>query len=200
MIALQNDPITPFMDEYESKDTETLKASLVGLLTITTETVARAAAIIGILESRGEDLTKLKMGLVGYLRRVACGQVLPEVVAKFIGSSVLKNVAALPVNDQKMLLETETVELASVSDGKIDTRSKPILLLEPFESRQLFASDHIRTVNEQASWLRSQQFRRPSFNSPVEPPPYTISGNTLIVRRAVRLTQRELERILKSME
>ncbi len=189
-----------YQSEYEYKDTEALKASLSEILAITAESIARAATIISILEDRGEDLSQLKIGLMGYLRRVACGQVLPDVVARFMGSSVLRHVSCLPIQDQQRCLSMETVKLATVEHGNVDTREKPIMLLDPSESRQVFARDHIRDVAEQASWLRSQQYKTATFDSPIEPPPYTVVGNALVVTRPVRLTRRDLERLLESMK
>ncbi len=180
--------------------TAELKAELANVLTITASSLVRAAAIVRVIESRGESLAQFKSGLIGYLRKIAHGQLLPEVVAVFVGHPALKRIAQLPEPDQRRCLESDGLPIGVMLNGQVDQRMKPILQMEQFEVRQVFADDHIRSPEEQLAWLKSQELRRPQFDHEIEVAPYTISGNSILVTRPVRLTKKVLENILRGMK
>lgn len=182
----------------ESLDTKALKQELLDVLAGTAEKIRRAAMIVGILESRGEDLSDFKTGIIGYLRKIACGQLLPEVMVKFFGSRAIKAIASLPIPDQQACIDRENVDVGLIIDGKIDVKSRPIVLLEPVEVRQVFASDHIRTTNEQVAWMRTQDMKRPQVTSFIESSPWVIAGKQIIIHKPMKLTRRDLETMLKA--
>lgn len=191
--------IVRLADDLESKDTDSLKKELVGLLFQTAEQIRKAAAIIGILESRGEDLSQFKSGLVTYLRKVACGQVLPEIVIKFFGRDSLRYVAALPIPDQERCLRDDGIEIGVFVNGEIDTRVKPVVDLEKHEARQVFAADHIRNPNEQIAWIRAQELNRPQVTPHIEASPWTTAGKSIVINKPMRLSRRDLQTMLKSI-
>jgi hypothetical protein len=188
--------------ELSEMDTEKLKAELARSLAISVENLTRAAIIIGIIESRGEDLSALKLGLIQYLRKIACGQLLPEVVARFIGHPALKRIAVLPIPDQKRCLNVDGLQIGVLVNGNITHRFKPILLMEAFEVQQVFASDHIRDVEEQVRYVRSRDTCAATVR-PIEPvvevPTWQIEGHKIRVNRPVELTRRDLDAMARAL-
>ena len=139
-----------------------LKAMLADQLRLTAEHLLRLAWIVRVLEERGEDLSDLKLGLLPYLRQIAFGQVLPEVVVRFASSPMLLGrVAALPEPDQRRLASGEAVKLVvSGPDGQGFTHR----LLDPAKMTRdqitvVFAKDHVRSESEQVALLEDRRTR-----------------------------------------
>lgn len=132
--------------------TEELRAELARSLEITAVQMVRLAAIVGELERRGEDLSGLRVGLLGYLRRIAAGQVLPELVVRYQGRpAVLRIAANLPLGDQRRLIASDTLDLVVPGPGEKgwDVRQiKPEWLRGP-QLRQLIGPESLRTQAEQ---------------------------------------------------
>lgn len=146
------------MDALSHMDGDALDREFADSLRVTAERIIRMAAIIRIKESRGDDLTALarRFTWFGYLRRVAYGQVLPDVLVKLQGHPLLlARAATLALPDQRQLIEQETVGVASIEDGKIAVRAVAPSEMTRSEIVQVFARDHIRKPEEQASYLRS---------------------------------------------
>lgn len=139
-------------------DTAELKEELAKSMRITGEHLLRMAAIVRILEDRGEDLRDIRYGIVGYLRRIACGQVLPEVVAKFQGAPMLlSRISHLPLPDQHRIVKCDSISVsAGVVDGEIQHRSVPLLAMSRDEIYQVFASDRVRDEAEQEAYLHGR--------------------------------------------
>lgn len=135
----------------ESLTTEQLREELAQGLRVTAECLSRLAAVVRILEERGEDLSELRIGLIGYLRRIAHGQVLPEVVVRFADSPMLlRRIASLPLPDQKRLAEGEPVKLVVPQEGgPADHRMADPLRMTRDQITLVFAADHIRDTAEQ---------------------------------------------------
>lgn len=141
-------------------DTEKLRAELAKAFRVTVEQIVRMAAIIRILEDRGDNLDDLKFGLLGYLRKVAYGQVMPEVVVKLQSAPLLMaRVASLPIPDQKRVITEDPIKVTVIDDGVTTHRLISPLKMNASEIRQVFARDHIRDESEQISWIRSRPSR-----------------------------------------
>jgi len=152
-------------EEYETiraSDTEALRAQLAGSLARTAQEMLRMAAIVRTLEERGVDLRDLRVGMLDYLRRVAYGQVLPEVVVRFAEHPLLiRRIAALALPDQRRLVEGQGVPVAvRREDGTIDHRLADPLFLSGPQINQVFARDRLRSIAEQTLVLEDPQ-RRP---------------------------------------
>jgi hypothetical protein len=88
--------------------TEQLRQELIDRLGLTAESLLRTACLVAILEERGEDLSGLKIGLLDHLRKIAQGQLLPEIVVRFAGDGrLIRRIAELPIPDQQRILAGE---------------------------------------------------------------------------------------------
>lgn len=131
-----------------------LADALVKSLILTAESYHRAAVIAKYMkEKRGMDISGICRPLAPYIIKIAYGQMLPEVMV-FCGpnSLLLRRVSALPIPDQRALLETESLPLAEGDDHRmVDPR-----MAEKWQIQQLFAEDHIRELHEQRQWIKNQ--------------------------------------------
>jgi hypothetical protein len=178
---------------------EELDAELVETMEVSAKMLVRLALIVRQKEERGHDLSGITTSMLTYLRKIAYGQLLPEAVSCFLAHpTILKRIAALPIPDQRKCIQGGGVRIACFQGDQVTHRMADLTLLGPSELSQVFASDHIRSVDEQAALLKAND------TSPVpqrpEPPPYTIAGNHLIVLRPVRLSKRDIQKILAAME
>jgi hypothetical protein len=70
------------------------------------EKLIQVASVVYELERRGKDLSSLKIGLIPYLRKIAKGELLPELVVKYSGEPrSLQKVAKLPVTVQQEIFD-----------------------------------------------------------------------------------------------
>lgn len=141
-----------------------LRRELKGLIDLTVANLQRMAALVAELESRGEDLSGLRISLLPSLRLIAAGRTLAEVVMRLADRPMLlQRVAALPITEQKQLLDKGTVSVL------VDGEPQPVKLLAlPFGNiQQVFAQDHIRTPEEQRVYLAAaKQGRRSESDEP----------------------------------
>lgn len=154
-----------WLAEFHDASTDVLKRELVESLGLTARGLLRCACIVHVLEERGEDLTAMQIGIINFLRKIACGQLLPEVVVRFAGNTVLlKRIENLPIADQRRLATGSPVALLVLgTDGGRTIRQADPLKMTAQQVKQAFAGDHIRDEGEQALLLddRREQASRP---------------------------------------
>lgn len=155
--------LQPLAEELRQLDTDALREVFREAIAMTVTGIVRAAASIRLLEERGEDLDELgNYNLFQMLRRVAYGSVLPEVVARFQGSSsVMRKIAALPIPDQRRLVEDRPLAVVVVDGEAFAHRLIPPSRMTPKQLQQVFAGDHIRDQAEQRTWLEERRTRTP---------------------------------------
>lgn len=155
-------PAETYKLRLESMPSDELRDELRSALQMTAESLRRVAMIIRVLEDRGEDLSSLRIGLLSYLRQIAHGRVMPEVVIHYAQSPMLLHfVSELPVVDQRRLVEGELVEIAVWEfDGTIVGRRVDPLQLSRSEAMQLFHRGRLRPLDEQSNILRDRRGKR----------------------------------------
>lgn len=90
---------------------EQLRADFEKGLRIARDQLIRLAAVLTELDSRGETVEGNK-DLLKMLRRIASGELLPEVVVQFAGSpTVMRRVGRLPVKEQEEALATDAEDI-----------------------------------------------------------------------------------------
>jgi hypothetical protein len=135
------------------------------------EMIAQAAVCVKLLEERGESLAGVPM--LGTFRRIAAGQIVPELVWKFIESPNRRTVERLPLNDQRKLASSPMVEVVEPA-GTGYTRRKVDLTQAPRDVVSLaIGPDGLRTPEEQLAYLGSVKPRvaprSKRDNAPLEP-------------------------------
>jgi hypothetical protein len=178
-----------------------LRSYLAERLQFTAENLMQMALVIREFDERSIDLSDLRFSLLVYLRRIAYGQTLPQVVALLAGRrDLLQRVAFLPLPEQERCISDRglSVVTGESANGELDTRRRQLLDLEHWEVRQVFGPNGLRNEMQQAVWLKGQAVRA-AQQPKIERPTYVIEKNALIIHRPTRLTKRELAKILAAM-
>lgn len=151
------------LQSLELLSNEQLKEELAKQLELSAGHLLRLALIVQVLENRGEDLSELRIGLIHHLRRIASGQVLPEVVVRFSGSPALLNIVSrLPLTEQQDLASGQPVRLVvPTPEGGYTHRLADPLLLTREQMTQVFAMDHRREDSEQILFLEARRLTPP---------------------------------------
>lgn len=177
---------------------ELLDAELSETLELTARHFFKLAAIVRLKEERGHDLSEIPM--IGYLRQIAYGHLLPDVVAHYAGDKpfIVRALAKLPVVDQAKAIK-EGVEIGVVrSGGRFDRVRVALKDLQPEQAKAVFTPTGMLSAEQQVSRYR---FAKPAAVREERPEqaPYTIERGRLVVRRPVTLSKRELLRIIDSL-
>ena len=129
----------------------------------------RCAAIVRVVEERGDESRFLRCGncgfvfrpIVHWLRKIAYGQVLPDIVAMYHAkASILSRISALSVPEQRRIAEDKPLAVVELSEAGPTHRLVHPSRMEAVEAQQVFARDHIRDQGEQVSWLKSRLDRK----------------------------------------
>lgn len=147
--------------ELAGQTTEMLVRELIGLFGWTAPKLARMAAIVRELESRGYDVSVIRdQFMVRQLRRIAVGDLLPEVVSTLYvaGTAVVDAVARLPIGEQRKLLDRGQVDV--LVNDKMEAID--LVKLNRESIAIAFGPDHLRTEAEQ----RQQLLHRQAVRSP----------------------------------
>ena len=140
-------------------DPEELRRSIVEHLNHLVLDFIQLAALVKRCNDLGIELADMQIPILPYLRRLACGQLLPEVLVQFHSRPWhLRRIAALPLPDQDKIVHGQPCTLM-LANG--DRRAVPATLLNGNELSQVFGPDGIRDEAEQAAWLREKTQRRP---------------------------------------
>lgn len=126
-------------------------------MAISVNSLVACAKMVYILEmERRRDLSHIPFRMMRHLRKIAYGAMHPGVLTHFGNhDSRLNAVARLPMPLQVRLVEGEKVPLCFVRDsGEIDQRLADPTLMTREEFQQVFASDHIRSREEQVAILQ----------------------------------------------
>jgi hypothetical protein len=191
----------PLQRQLREMSEPELRSFLAQRLRFTADNLMEMGMVIREFDQRGIDLSDLRLSLLVYLRRIAYGQTLPEVVALLAGRrDLLQRVAVLPLPEQQRCLDEKglLVVTGELAGGDFDTRQRQLLDLEPWEVHQVFGPNGIRNEFQQAAWLKGRSVRA-AQQPAIERPTYVIEKNALIVNRPTRLTKRDLSRILAAM-
>ncbi len=85
---------------------QALKDELARLLGFSAENLLRLAIVVRELESRGEDLSGLKIGLLPVLRDIAAGLLLPEIVVRYAGEPwAIRKLTGTPLEEQRQIAD-----------------------------------------------------------------------------------------------
>lgn len=107
-----------------SKNTQDLKSELATLLGFTAQNILRLAVVVNELENRGEELKAIRMGLLPILRKIAAGEIIPDVVVLYAGQpGLLKTVARMTLDKQQDLV-TNKITFAELRTQKTPAPKK----------------------------------------------------------------------------
>lgn len=147
-------------DEYSELsglDVAQLREELTKSLHLSAAYLRRLAVIVRLLEERGEDLSHLQIRLLPFLRQIAYGQVLPEIVIRYGDSPGLtRMVGRLPLPDQARIAAGEGVPLVVRRGDEFDHRLVDPSMLSVQQFHQVFGRGGIRPIEEQIVLLEAR--------------------------------------------
>lgn len=149
------------IDRWSLYGVDELKQMYVDRLRLTVENLRELAEIARVLEEKGVDISDLETGSgmfpLKYVRLVGHGQLLPDVVLRFMGhSALMRNIAAMPLPDQKRLADGGKVEVAVRRGSSFDCRMIDPLSMSPDQIRQTISGGRIHSYAEQIARLESE--------------------------------------------
>jgi len=155
-----------------------------------------AAEVVTLLDGRGVDLSGINKTILGYLRKIASGQLHPQLLVGWRELPVYNHARTLPMLNQQEVVDNKPIRVVTMKEGG----GADAWLCEPRSmtgatAKQVFARDHIRDEGEQIAWLRGQV--KPETKP--DPLPYTIQGRAVVFNRACRLTLKDLKALVKAI-
>lgn len=166
----------------------------------TAEYTLRAAVALVFIEER----TKKKfvgVPYAGIYRKIAAGQILPELACEFIASPGKVDIFYAPPEVQQRLAKEPTVPVAEpTQNGGFTTRMIDLRKAPRETVRQVVGDDGIRTPEEQIAYIKTE--RRPPVAPPApryidenntdEPLKYSVTGKvTATEYKAIRIMAAE---------
>ena len=130
-----------------------LKSELAKTLTVTAEYLMYIAAIWRELESRGEDLSELRHGMMTYIPLIATNQLDARLVVNYAGQkTLLSSMAKLPLKEQQKLAEKGTLDVVILGDDNQQ-------LIKEVKISDLTASQVYQAIGEGKIKTPEQQYQ-----------------------------------------
>jgi len=134
------------------------------------ECIARAAICVKLLEERGESLHGIPQ--IRTLRRVASGQVLPDLVWTFAESPGRDEIMRAPLPDQRKIVNDPIVPVVEpTAGGGVTTRMTDLTKAPREVVRQVLGPEGIRTPQEQVAYIAAVKSRVTTAPRKSEPEP-----------------------------
>lgn len=162
------------------------------------DSLVELAAAVLVAEEKGVDIDQIPAQMLTILRRIAYGQVDPDLVSRYEFSRSaykLSTLTALPLPDQRRCASGDKFEVA-VASGDVASMTVDDMTRDQFFN--VFREGRILSPTEQKAEMGSKLLTTQISNAK---PAYTVdakNGN-LIINRAVVLTKRDLEKLLSDL-
>lgn len=154
-------------ERFRSLSDDELVEMLLKKLSLTAESFAECAVLVRLAEERGIDMRPAVNGTLPILRKMAYGQVVPELVVYCqANANLFQRAAQLAIPDQRQLVQSWGLEFADGEDGS-DCRMVDPRTATNQQLKQLFDHDRIRPLHEQRRWLTER--KGPRKNRKVKP-------------------------------
>ena len=144
------------------------------------------------------DHTGIPLDVLAQFERIGRGHLHPQLlIATYPAATALQR---LPASVRDALL-TEPTELLTLKDGQTDILLVHARNLTRDQVRQVFARNHVRSIDEQRAWLESERTAREQTVTRIDIP-YAINHKRGCVtfRADVEVTEKELLRILTQLQ
>src|SRR6185436_1158233 len=110
----------------------------------------------------------------------------------------VRRLRTLPYMLQKQFWN-EPVPVLIREGGKTEILAVDVRNLTPFQARQVFSRDGVRTTAAQRAWLEDQRAQEQAAAETTNPP-YRVVGNRVIVMAPCQFSRKDLARILADMD
>lgn len=146
------------------------------------------------------EVTGLSEDIVRRFEQIGRKEIYPKLLANT--SLGYRKLASCPYREQEHYYNNP-VELLVTSSKGADKLQVEVQHLTPQQVRQVFASDHVRTLAEQRAWVESERelsVKRALANkAEIQEAAFIIRGKRVIFRKGCELTAHELAELLARM-
>lgn len=178
--------------ELRPKSSEALRLRFYDCYHGAAKLIAEAAVCVKILQERGDNLKGIPM--VGTFRRIASGQILPELVWSFIESRNRQLVERLPLDDQRRIARDPVIDVVEPKPDGGFTKRRHDLRTAPAEiARIAIGPDGLRPDEEQMVYLGAEKARAVTVKVKADREDEPDIREPLDKRRDFKLTASELE-------
>lgn len=144
-------------DKFSNLSDSEMHAEIARRIDIWTGSLVDLADIIAAAIRRGLDLSYIKnQPLIDVLRKIESGQIDPDMANRFLRSRVFKYLMGLPLDEQRRIASTGTVEVVVRREDTFDVRVMDVDSLTPRQMRLVFTRGRIRTRAEQTAILEDE--------------------------------------------
>lgn len=157
--------------------------------------------LVGIIEKDGLALWEISekadvpLDVLAQLEKIGRNQLVPQLLLAEYPAA--RKMGQLPMSEQERLM-LEPVEVMVMKEGQPDTLRVPVRHLTGAQVRQVFASNHVRTLSEQRQWIESQ---RPVSELVKVDVPYVLTRKgSVIFHQGCEMTAKELLRIAAQLQ
>lgn len=183
--------------ELATVTTQELKTMLAKSIELTAKHLNYLAEIWAELNSRGEDLSDLRGGILAYLPMIANDSVDSRIVVNYAGQkTLLSALSRLPKAEQSRLADSGYVTVVNMDDaGKKAELQIPLSRLSSKEVYQVFGDSYIRSTDEQIKLLDIQSVRKPTVKPIRKSRRVRVENGMLIVASAAADMDRVIDQL-----
>jgi len=126
------------------------------------EGLLMAARAMAIADSAGHEIpSRISKRMVGYLRKIARQDMLPEVlIALDWAPSLMRTVSKYPIEDQKTVAEGKPIPVVVMAEGGWTEKPYCVEDMSQEHRKQVFGRDGLRNTSAQSSYLESAKTDR----------------------------------------
>lgn len=193
------------LNVIHNMDTVELKKELAKTLTVTADYLAYIAAIWIELESRGEDLSALRHGMMAYIPLIATRQLDARIVVNYAGQkTLLSAMSKLPLHQQQKLIESNTIELAEVAeDGEMKVNKVSISGLSSAQVYQAFGDGEVKSPERQYKILLTRQKTKAALKAKKTyrmTSRIKIDGDNLVINGNIGVDIKKIKNLLQNIQ
>lgn len=160
--------VSELAESYQDLSNTDLQSEIKRALQVTKEQLLKLAALVVVCDQRQIDLSDIGLGPLKFIRRIAYGDLSPELYVKYHNQRLLfDRISDLPLPDQEKLASGDPLPVYDAETK--DERIVPPELLTRNEMYQVLSRHGIRDVPEQAAWLRERAQKKPKTKEKVAP-------------------------------
>jgi len=157
------------------------------------------ARVILMIEKRDEDTTPLRCAIFDVLRKIAYGQLVPELITYIKDGATFRKLCSLPLPDQKRIANGEPLRVIEGVDdaGNFIARLVQFSAMTDFQKKQVFARDGLRTDEQQWQHLKG---KRPEVANKGYSVKFTAKQEAALIKRAAREGKSPMALIREALE
>jgi hypothetical protein len=141
------------------------------------------------------DEVQVPVDALAQLEKIGRGQLCPQLLLADYPAA--RRMERLPMSEQERLMNGP-VEVLVMRDGHADTLQVNVQHLTSQQVKQVFATNHVRSLAEQRQWVESQ---RPASEPVKVDVPYVLTRkSTVIFHQGCEMSAKELLRIAAQLQ